>query len=260
MTCQRGSALFLILIAVALFAALSYAVTHSSRAGGNIDREEQKLDQAVSAQCNASVDYAVNKLRLIADCPESDINYDIDDTTPGDKSCHVFEPEGGGAVPCGAYLDDGNCVLETLALGEKCEDADIVYAGELAGTRLYTTAADQGDFTWNNGSGDWTITGVTSTTDGKANTDTLVALSDIGAPYKAANACRGLGSEWYLPAYEELNVLYTNRAAIGGFNDGRYWSSWERNHYNARHQRFTDGGHNMYLGKNENYSVRCVRR
>jgi len=33
--------------------------------------------------------------------------------------------------------------------------------------------------------------------------------------------------DWYLPGKEELNKLHLNRIAIGGFSDGRYWSSSE---------------------------------
>lgn len=268
---QHGNALFLILIAIALFAALSYAVTQSGRGNFNIDREKQMIDQAVSEQCNASVDYAVNKVKILNGCDSSEISYELADGTnantdaPADERCHVFRANGGGAAPCGAYLEADGCDLEALAIGEKCPDADIVYAGDLAGTRLYTTAADLGVFSWNNGTiGDDTTTGATDSSNGKANTDTLVGLSDDGAPYEAANACRGLGSDWYLPAENELNVLYTNRVAIGGFTtdgslpDGWYWSSTEFNGSTARAYVFM--GSPQIPQKNSGNAVRCVRR
>jgi hypothetical protein len=262
---NRGNVLFLILIAVVLFGALSYAVTSSMRTGSSTTEKEQaKLDQAVMDNYMAAIN--VGKMRLeMAGCTSIDYTAPADQGA-GDKSCHIFHPDGGGV----SYQDLGldSCALQgiditALAIGESA--CGVVYAGTSGGTRLYTTAADQGQFTWNNGTGNYTVTGATSTSDGLANTNTLVALADAGAPYNAANACRSLGADWYLPSQGELNVLYTNRAAIGGFNlsgsfpAGRYWSSSESTNGYARAQRFSDGTQGFNV-KNDGLSVRCVRR
>jgi len=264
---NNGNALFLILIALALFGALSYAVTQSSRAGGDIDREKQMIDQAVAEQCNASIEYAVNKLKTLNRCNASEISYELADGTnanssaPSDESCHVFRATGAGATPCGDYDCDENA-LAALAIGESC--GSIVYAGISGSNRIYTTPADQAVTSWNNGStdvNDRTVTGASSTSNGLTNTNTLVGLSDAGAPYDAAETCRALGAEWYLPARDELHLLYTNRIVIGGFNTGGtwYWSSTESSDRFSIIQRFSADSE-LNRPKYASWSVRCVRR
>src|ERR1022692_2660770 len=71
--------------------------------------------------------------------------------------------------------------------------------------------------------------------------------------------------DWRVPTRDELNVLYQNRAAIGGFEEsgsepvGWYWSSSQYDYNTAWGQRFCDGKQ-FYLNlKNTDSSVRCVR-
>jgi hypothetical protein len=70
--------------------------------------------------------------------------------------------------------------------------------------------------------------------------------------------------DWRVPSQGELNVLFNNHAAIGGFNEsgeypaGRYWSSSHGYYDGAWDQRFSDGYHD-YRGKDVVSSLRCVR-
>lgn len=103
---QRGNALFLILIAVALFAALSYAITQSGRGGGTISKEQATLEAARITQLAADLRTTVTRMILSGVSPENiafngdntnGINGDLTDppcdTHP--EYC-VFTPEGGG--------------------------------------------------------------------------------------------------------------------------------------------------------------------
>ena len=166
------------------------------------------------------------------------------------------------------------------SIGDVCADGSI-YAGLSpdGNVAMYTTPADAGSYTWNNGTNNWydhpAITNCSDGTPGTAsgcrtgeqNTDSLVNAvypPDSGQPYNAAVYCSGLNAhghtDWYLPAQDELNVLYDNRVAVGGFNtSGSYWSSSERHHIGARLQQFSDS---TQIGNNKSISllVRCVRR
>jgi len=81
----------------------------------------------------------------------------------------------------------------------------------------------------------------------------------------AIDTCETLGDGWHLPTKDELNVLYLNKDAIGGFvinYNYYYWSSTDVGygmpHGNAWRQRFF--AVNMeYVSKNSINYVRAVR-
>jgi len=70
--------------------------------------------------------------------------------------------------------------------------------------------------------------------------------------------------DWRVPTKREINVLFNNGAAIGGFNAsgsfpaGWYWSSVEHDKYGAIAQRFIDGDQGWYHQETGS-SLRCVR-
>jgi hypothetical protein len=65
-------------------------------------------------------------------------------------------------------------------------------------------------------------------------------------------------SDWYLPSKDELNKLYINRVAIGGFTTYFYWSSSEVEVSSAWHQYFFNGAQRIDF-KASQFSVRAVR-
>lgn len=115
---QSGNVLFLILLAVALFAALSYAVSKSTSGKGNSGKSEQVKTQAGEILSFAStVSVAVMRLRA-GGCSETQISMDgpvtgtikkapavgdnnlayVNSNAPANKSCNVFDPAGGNVA------------------------------------------------------------------------------------------------------------------------------------------------------------------
>jgi hypothetical protein len=78
---------------------------------------------------------------------------------------------------------------------------------------------------------------------GQANTTAIVGQSGCtsGAAWLCDHLIEGSYSDWYLPSKDELNKLYLNRVAIGGFDDYYYWSSSEFSASNAWAQFFSTG-------------------
>jgi hypothetical protein len=96
---EKGNVLFLILIAVALFAALSYVVTQSTRSGGgSTEREKNILSSAQMTQYPTALRTSLIRLVLGGVAIEN-VMFDAPGTGKFTQSSsqEVFHPQGGGA-------------------------------------------------------------------------------------------------------------------------------------------------------------------
>lgn len=94
------------------------------------------------------------------------------------------------------------------------------------------------------------VVGASSDSDGKSNTDKVMARAD-SEEYPAFQWCRTKGGEWYLPSKEELKLLYKVKDKVNktlrdksmevlGYN--WYWSSTEKDRNFAWNVYMYDGG------------------
>jgi hypothetical protein len=97
---ESGNVLFLILIAVALFAALSYAVTQSSRSGGGDAAGETSLvNSAQITQYPAAVRTSLIRMLVNGSATVDQLEFDPPaDFVGGSEAVEVFHPTGGGAT------------------------------------------------------------------------------------------------------------------------------------------------------------------
>ena len=110
------------------------------------------------------------------------------------------------------------------------------------------------------------ISGADGTAIGTGAQNTLDIMNGCSTAGIAARLCGDLVlggySDWYLPSKDELNKLYINRLAVGGFagNFNSYCSSTEYDASYAWTQNFYDGYQSYYGSKNGyNNVVRAVR-
>jgi hypothetical protein len=106
----------------------------------------------------------------------------------------------------------------------------------------------------------------TSTTNGVANTTTLFGFGSAAHPaaYYAKSLTTGGYNTWYLPAKNELNTLFSNKAAVpfataNAFVGGYYWSSTQVSGTYAWYQQMESGTQNQIYKSFSRY-VRAVRR
>ena len=168
------------------------------------------------------------------------------------------------------------CLLASPTPGVTCADGSLFAGFSPDGNnKMYTTAlTSQGNAPWGaNGTVTSVQTFQTSNITGRANTAALspgglYEDSDSGRvgvqTHPVAASCDALvvhgHSDWYLPAYNELRVMYDNRNTNLAFVAGEYWSSTEVATTTARPLNMATGGTTSFRSKTDFRQHRCVRR
>lgn len=105
---ENGNVLFIIIVAIGLLAALMISLSESERYEDTIDDEKMNLQIQELYEFGNKLEKAVHRVMLDNGCDTGELNFDHPEfenydtggrknpISPTDKSCHIFEPEGGG--------------------------------------------------------------------------------------------------------------------------------------------------------------------
>ncbi|MFO7670809.1 MAG: DUF1566 domain-containing protein [Bacteroidales bacterium] len=157
----------------------------------------------------------------------------------------------------------------TLTIGQSYQGGIIFWLDATGQHGLIAATADQSTgIQWYNGTFRNTGTTGDGLYAGEMNTAIILAtqMADNQTGDFAAKVCADYSvsvggvtyGDWYLPSKYELNLLYQQKTAVGGFGSDYYWSSAEYDFHNAWYQYFDDGSQ-FYYFKYYPRKVRAVR-
>lgn len=171
-------------------------------------------------------------------------------------------------TPNGSTTKTNAYTYLATAIGQESGGGIIACLDGGTGDLIAGTADENTSIVW----GSLASTSATSLTDGATNTATIV--TSYGAGTYAAQACDDYEvdsagntpcesgyacySDWFLPAKNQLDCLYTNKTAVGAFSAANYWSSTENDATTSWAQDFTAGAQALST-KTTASRARCVR-
>lgn len=161
-----------------------------------------------------------------------------------------------------AYANEINFKTSSpLLIGQSYQGGIIFYIDGTLSHGLVCATADQASGI------SWGCLGMsigTSTSIGTGLANTIAIVSNCPTTTTAARICYDLVlngySDWYMPSYYELNLMYSNLKAfgLGNFSNTYYWTSSQMSSNNSYLQYFGNGG--MYnTSKGSTYNVRAIR-
>lgn len=201
-----------------------------------------------------------------AACP----NLSVDDSncasvTPG-ASCTLELTSNSPYAPCTITVSGSNTANRPTTLIAFSHLGGLVFQESGGSGKVVIAVAEDFNSQWTNALSN--IAGATSLDDGVSNTNAIVLdTACTGSPRNcAAQRCRDISTDWYLPARNELSTirsaLCSNLAIpcnFGGFSFELYWSSSQFDVNLARVVLFPSGsgfnGDKNFLER----PVRCVR-
>jgi hypothetical protein len=175
----------------------------------------------------------------------------------------------GSGTTASPYVINSTAGGSTLAIGDSYQGGIIFWLDSTGQHGLIAATTDQSTgIQWYNGTYRYTGTTGDGLYAGAMNTTMIVAtqMADDQKGNFAAKVCADYSvtvggvtyGDWYLPSKYELNLLYLQKNAVGGFASAYYWSSTEISDGTAWEQLFGIGKQPNYSKTNAN-RVRAIR-